>query len=73
MPGKVANDNANLLQYNKFDNAVSVYNHGNNCNVKLYAGLNWSGSSFVLDRGWTAPNLSGTAWYKNVASNDWCV
>lgn len=72
-PGKVSGDNANLLQYYKFDNAVSLYNHGNSCNVKIYSGLNWSGYSFVLDRGFIVPNLSGTVWYKNVASNDWCV
>jgi hypothetical protein len=72
-PGRVSDDNANLLQYNKFNNAVSLYNNGNSCNVRLYTGLNWSGSSFVLNRGYTVPDLGGTAWYKNVASNDWCV
>ncbi|GAB7052872.1 peptidase inhibitor family I36 protein [Catenuloplanes indicus] len=72
-PGRVADDNANLLQYNKFNNAVSLYNNGNSCNVRIYSGLNWSGSSFVLPRGYTAPDLSGTVYYKNVASNDWCV
>lgn len=72
-PGKVFGDNANLLQYTKFDNAESLYNNGNNCNVEIYSGLNWSGYHFNLARGWAAPDLGGTVWYHNVASNDWCV
>lgn len=72
-PGRVADDNANLLQYNKFNNAVSIFNNGNSCNVRIYSGLNWSGSSFVLNRGSAVADLTGYVWYKNVASNDWCV
>ncbi|MFJ7159321.1 peptidase inhibitor family I36 protein [Streptomyces sp. NPDC101118] len=72
-PGKVYDDNANLLQYTKFDNALSAYNHGNNCNVKLYNGLNWSGSSQVLNRGAAFYDLRGSIFERNIASNDWCV
>ncbi|MEH0417983.1 peptidase inhibitor family I36 protein [Streptomyces sp. B21-083] len=72
-PGKVSDDNSNLLQYNKFDNAESLYNHGNNCNVRIFSGLGYTGSSYVLDRGMTNPTLANTVWWHNVASNDWCV
>ncbi|MGW2642025.1 peptidase inhibitor family I36 protein [Streptomyces sp. NPDC001348] len=72
-PGVVYNDNANLLQYNKFNNAESLYNHGNNCNVRLYSGLNYTGASYVLARGYYNGSLANTVWWHNVASNDWCV
>lgn len=75
-PGKVYEDNANLLQYDKFNNAQSVYNNGNNCNVALFSGLNWSGSRYVLARGYAIYNLNDPGWepwLRNVASNDWCV
>lgn len=72
-PGTVYGDNNNLLQYNKFNNAESLANNGNNCNVRIYSGLNKTGSSFVLNIGYAAPDLSGTVYWKNVASNDWCV
>ncbi|WP_419996689.1 peptidase inhibitor family I36 protein [Streptomyces boninensis] len=71
-PGVVYGDNKDLLQYYKFDNADSIYNNGNSCNVRIYNGRNYTGSSFVLDNGWMAPNLSST--YKDdVSSNNWCV
>ncbi|MET7850516.1 peptidase inhibitor family I36 protein [Streptomyces avermitilis] len=72
-PGTVSGDNNNLLQYNKFNNAESLYNHGNSCNVRIFSGLNKTGSSYVLDRGYTNPTLAGTVYWHNVASNDWCV
>ncbi|MGP3928302.1 peptidase inhibitor family I36 protein [Streptomyces sp. 8N616] len=72
-PGTVYGDNNNLLQYNKFNNAESLYNHGNNCNVRIFAGLNKTGANYVLDRGWANPTLANTVWWHNVASNDWCV
>jgi hypothetical protein len=73
IPGKVYGDNANLQQYYKFANAESLYNHGNNCNVRIYYGLSWSGPSYVLDRGWWNPTLAGTVYWHHVYSNDWCV
>ncbi len=72
-PGKVYNDNSNLLQYNKFNNAESLYNNGNSCNVRIFSGTGYTGSNYVLSRGWTNPTLSGTVYWHNVASNDWCV
>ncbi|WP_338898053.1 peptidase inhibitor family I36 protein [Streptomyces sp. TG1A-60] len=72
-PGTVYGDNNNLLQYNKFNNAESLYNNGNNCNVRIFSGLNKTGSSYVLNRGRTNPTLANTVWWHNVASNDWCV
>ncbi len=80
-PGMVYGDNSNLLQYNKFDNAVSLFNNGNSCNVAVYSKKSWQGTRKVLDRGDKQGNLNSlwnqlTGWsdlYKNVASNDWCV
>ncbi len=72
-PGTVYEDNNNLLQYNKFNNAVSLSNNGDFCNVRIFSGLNKTGSSFVLYRGESQPDLGGSVFWKNVASNDWCV
>ncbi|MGI5401251.1 peptidase inhibitor family I36 protein [Streptomyces sp. CA-135486] len=72
-PGTVYYDNTNLAQYNKFANVVSLYNHGNNCNVRIYYGLNYTGSSYVLNRGTANADLTGYVWYHHVYSNDWCV
>jgi hypothetical protein len=75
-PGKVYNDNSNLLQYDKFNNAQSVYNNGNNCNVAIFSGTNWDGARYVLNRGYAIYNLNEPGWepwLRNVASNDWCV
>ncbi|MFD8734517.1 peptidase inhibitor family I36 protein [Streptomyces sp. NPDC059618] len=72
-PGVVYGDNSNLLQYNKFDNAESLFNNGNNCNVRLYSGTGYTGSSYVLDRGYLNGSLANTVWWHNVAANNWCV
>jgi hypothetical protein len=80
-PGKVTGDNADLLQYSKFNNAASLYNNGRNCNVAVYSKKNWTGTRKVLDRGDKQADLDSlwnkiNGWsdlYKNVASNDWCV
>ncbi|AQS66718.1 peptidase inhibitor family I36 protein [Streptomyces pactum] len=71
-PGTVYGNNSNLLQYNKFNNAVSVSNSGTQCNVRIYSGLSRTGSSVNIPRGYGIGNLSGTAFYKNIASNHWC-
>ncbi|QOV36133.1 peptidase inhibitor family I36 protein [Streptomyces ferrugineus] len=75
-PGEVFGDNSNLLQYHKFDNAESVYNNGNNCNVRIHDGLNYTGDSFVLPRGARVSNLDGFRngdFADDLASNNWCV
>jgi hypothetical protein len=75
-PGQVSGNNSNLLQYSKFDNAESVYNNGNDCNVRVWNGTNYSGSYFTLERGYVISNLDT---YRNgifaddLASNRWCV
>ncbi|OPC77609.1 hypothetical protein B4N89_41670 [Embleya scabrispora] len=71
-PGTVYGDNNNLLQYNKFNNAVSVSNSGTQCTVTIYSGLNKTGSHQAIPRGYGIGNLSGTPYYKNIASNKWC-
>jgi len=71
-PGKVAGDNSNLLQYYKFNNAESLWNAGR-CNVRIFSGTGPSGFSQVLASNWTFPNLAGSAFYHNVAANDFCV
>ncbi|MET9290958.1 peptidase inhibitor family I36 protein [Streptomyces sp. NPDC003077] len=71
-PGTVYGNNNNLLQYNKFNNAVSVSNSGTQCSVRIYSGKNLTGSSQNIPRGYGIGDLSGTAFYKNVASNHWC-
>ncbi|MFJ9760908.1 peptidase inhibitor family I36 protein [Streptomyces sp. NPDC101149] len=70
-PGTVWGNNTNLLQYNKFNNAESLYNNGNNCDVTVYSGLNYTGSAAVALRGWTYSPLY-SPWKDNVASNRWC-
>ncbi|MFI8949307.1 peptidase inhibitor family I36 protein [Streptomyces sp. NPDC053750] len=73
-PGEVFGDNTNLLQYTKFNNAESVYNNGNDCNVRVYNGTGYTGSSFLLLRGYTIGNLdsySGGIFADDLASNRW--
>ncbi|MEU1273265.1 peptidase inhibitor family I36 protein [Streptomyces sp. NPDC005799] len=72
-PGPVYDDNTNLQQYTKFANVVSLYNHGNNCNVRIYYGLSYTGANYVLARGYANDDLTGYVWYHHVYSNDWCV
>ncbi|MGX2995508.1 peptidase inhibitor family I36 protein [Streptomyces sp. JNUCC 64] len=72
-PGTVYGDNANLLQYNKFNNAESVVNAGVTCNVRIYAGTGYTGASDLLERGYGYGDLRNTPWFRNIASNNWCV
>jgi hypothetical protein len=74
VPGKVAGNNNNLLQYPSFDNAVSIYNNGVSCGVTVWNGLNHTGTSVYLPRGTGYGDLStqNPPFYKNVASNQWC-
>lgn len=72
--GPVYNDNTNLLVYPKFRYAESVYNQGNNCNVAMWSGVNFTGTrSANIPRYYGYTNLNGSPWYHSVASNDWCV
>ncbi|MDO0935737.1 peptidase inhibitor family I36 protein [Streptomyces sp. DG2A-72] len=73
-PGEVFGDNTNLLQFNKFDNAESVYNNGNSCDVRIYDQTGYSGNSFILHRARVVSNLD--TWMNgnfadDVASNRW--
>ncbi|RSD16370.1 peptidase inhibitor family I36 protein [Amycolatopsis eburnea] len=72
-PGTVYDNNTNLLQYSKFNNAVSVSNSGTKCTVRIYSGTGYTGSHVDIPRGYGIGNLSGTPFYKNVASNYWCL
>ncbi|MFI5843033.1 peptidase inhibitor family I36 protein [Catenuloplanes sp. NPDC051500] len=74
VPGTVAGNNTNLLQYTKFDNAVSVFNNGTSCGVTIWNGLGRSGTSVYLPRGTGYANLynQNRPFYKNIASNTWC-
>ncbi|MFC8533018.1 peptidase inhibitor family I36 protein [Streptomyces sp. NPDC057249] len=73
-PGEVSGNNTNLEQYNKFNNAESLYNNGNSCDVIIYDERNYTGDSFILHRGKVVSNLD--TWYggdyaDDVASNRW--
>jgi hypothetical protein len=72
-PGVVYGDNSNLLQYNKFNNAESLFNNGNSCNVRIYSGTGYTGYSYVLSRGYFNGSLANTVYWHNVAANNWCV
>jgi hypothetical protein len=75
-PGQVFGDNSNLLQYDKFNNAESVYNNGNDCNVRIWNSTGYSGSSFTLSRNYVISNLDGYSngiFADDLASNKWCV
>ncbi|NEB12046.1 hypothetical protein G3I32_24920 [Streptomyces coelicoflavus] len=74
-PGEVFGDNDNLRQYTKFDDVASIWNNGESCNVELFEGLNHSGDSYVLNRGWATYDLKNDRpdFYHDIDSNDWCV
>jgi hypothetical protein len=72
-PGEVFGNNANLHQYNKFDNAESLYNNGNSCNVRVYSKINYAGTSRTIPMGYVMYSLSGTGLWHSVGSNTWCV
>ncbi|MDG9703100.1 peptidase inhibitor family I36 protein [Streptomyces sp. DH37] len=73
-PGEVFGNNNDLRQYNKFNNARSVYNNGNQCDVRIYTLLNRQGSSVVLHRGnaiYDTHTWNGGMFRYGVASNVW--
>ncbi|WP_327348968.1 peptidase inhibitor family I36 protein [Streptomyces europaeiscabiei] len=73
--GQVFGDNSNLLQYYAFDNAESVFNNGNSCNVRIWNRLNETGNYMTLGRGASYYDLDARSdgFADNLASNDWCV
>jgi hypothetical protein len=74
VPGRVSGNNADLLQYPSFDNAVSIFNNGTSCGVTIWNGTSYTGTSVYLPRGTGYGNLAAQnpPFYKNVASNRWC-
>ncbi|MFH8973320.1 peptidase inhibitor family I36 protein [Streptomyces sp. NPDC017890] len=73
-PGQVFGDNANLEQYDKFNNAESLYNNGNSCDAHIFDETNYRGNNFILGRGWMIGNLDGVysgTYADDVASNKW--
>ncbi|MFD6281905.1 peptidase inhibitor family I36 protein [Streptomyces sp. NPDC060209] len=73
-PGEVFGDNTNLRQYNKFNNAGSVYNHGNDCDVRIYTLKDHEGRSYLLRRGHAISNLntfSDGLFQYGIGSNKW--
>lgn len=73
-PGQVFGDNSNLLQYNKFDNAESLKNNGNSCDVRIYDQTGYTGNSFILHRGNVVSNLDtfyNGDYADDVSSNRW--
>ena len=75
-PGTVYGNNDNLLQYAKFDNAVSVFNNGRQCGVTIWnqTGNPRRGTSVYLPRGTGYGDLlnQNRPFYKNIAANTWC-
>ncbi|WP_052851330.1 peptidase inhibitor family I36 protein [Streptomyces avicenniae] len=70
-PGQVWGDNVNLRQYNKFDNARSLYNNGNQCDVVLYTNTWFRGTAQLFLRGYVVSNTDGTNYEDGVGSNIW--
>ncbi|KUN98973.1 peptidase inhibitor family I36 protein [Streptomyces caeruleatus] len=73
-PGQVKGDNKDLLQYDKFKKAKSVFNRGTSCDVRLYVKKDFQGASFLLARGKSVPDLStfqGGKFKNGIASNKW--
>ena len=72
--GKVAANNVDLLQYNAFNNARSVFNNGASCSVTIFTGTNYSGTSVNLPRqtGYADLYNNNRPFYLNIASNRWC-
>ena len=73
-PGQVFGNNTNLEQYDKFNNAESVYNNGNSCDVHIYNQQNYGGTVGLLKRGYAIHDLdseSGGTWADDIASNYW--
>ncbi|MET9686686.1 peptidase inhibitor family I36 protein [Streptomyces coeruleorubidus] len=75
-PGQVFGDNVDLHRFTKFNNAESVWNNGNVCNVMVYNGLYHTGNVFTLSRGTGISVLDdyrGGIFADNLNSNKWCV
>ncbi|MFD5749889.1 peptidase inhibitor family I36 protein [Streptomyces sp. NPDC127033] len=70
-PGQVWGDNVNLRQYNKFDNAKSLYNNGNNCDVVLFTNTWLRGTAQLFPRGYVVSDTDGTNFEDGVGSNYW--
>ncbi|MGW0456739.1 peptidase inhibitor family I36 protein [Streptomyces tendae] len=73
-PGQVFGNNTNLEQYNKFNNAESVYNNGNSCDVRIYDERNYTGNYWILERGYVVSNLDAFRngdFADDLASNQW--
>jgi hypothetical protein len=71
--GTVYANNTNTLQYYAFNNAESVANNGNDCNVRIYSGRSYTGSTVTIARGAQYTSLVGSPLRDNIASNKWCV
>jgi hypothetical protein len=74
-PGQVWGNNTDLRQYDKFNNAASVYNNGNSCDVRLYTLKDYEGRTHLLKRGASIAALKtyfddGRFKY-GIASNKW--
>lgn len=74
-PGQVWGNNTDLRQYDKFNNAASVYNNGNSCDVRLYTLKDYEGRTHLLKRGASISALKtyfddGRFKY-GIASNKW--
>lgn len=72
-PGVASGDLSDLLRIYEFDNAVSVFNAGTQCTVRIYSGAGYTGPSATIRPGYGIGNLTGSAFYKDVASARWCV
>ncbi|MGW0707073.1 peptidase inhibitor family I36 protein [Streptomyces sp. NPDC002643] len=69
--GQVFGNNADLTIYYAFNNAKSLYNHGNSCDVTIYTGKNYSGYSMTIDRGDAFSLSENSVFYNNISSNKW--
>ncbi|WP_433796310.1 peptidase inhibitor family I36 protein [Actinoplanes sp. CA-252034] len=72
--GVVYANNTNLLQYYAFNNAQSVFNDGQDCNVRIYSGRSYTGSGVTIPRQhYFQAFAPSSPYYNNIASNKWCV
>ncbi|MFB7651601.1 MULTISPECIES: peptidase inhibitor family I36 protein [unclassified Streptomyces] len=70
-PGQVWGNNSDLRQYDKFDNAKSLYNNGNSCDVTLFTKTWFRGESQGFLRGYVVSDTSTTKFKDGVGSNIW--
>ncbi|MET9290959.1 peptidase inhibitor family I36 protein [Streptomyces sp. NPDC003077] len=71
-PGVARGDLWDLLRIYEFDNAVSVFNAGTQCSVSIYTGKGYTGARATIPRSSGIPDLTGSAFHKNVASARFC-